>query len=233
MSQVCSTATLDSMGKRARTRTLPRPARLALLLTVLIASTPAAVCSLTDPIPPRAGAAECPCLTNSSDPVFRAINEELRAKGYAAFYGLSGCQKHDLDNALEGCDHTVSNPPQYCNSPWCFVDVDKCAIDKDRCTSGGGILGSDLSPFCRDREHLPSALVTSTPLAYFSYSTCGSLNTYGALQVKELSGEQHLKFAVPPDPYPPWTFTAEVDPAFPHWKGHTGPQAPTFCELWL
>jgi len=196
-----------------------------LLGVAVVAAVLTGTCSSpTNPDPPLGGSFECPCL-NSSSPATALISAELQALSYAADYGLSGCNKYDLNNPLQGCD--VANPPSFCGSPWCYVDMERCPIHMQRCTAAGGVFGSDRSPYCRQREHVQSVIV-STNVAYYSYTTCGALDTYGPGLIKSQAQNRHLRLAVSSDAYPPWTMpTQTVDPERPHWKGLTGALIPT------
>ena len=196
-----------------------------LLGVTVVAAVLAVTCgSPTNSDPPPNGAVECPCL-NSSSPAAALISAELQALGYAADYGLSGCKAYDLDTPQQGCN--VANPPSYCGSPWCYVDMDTCPVHLERCTAAGGVFGSDRSPYCRQREHAQST-VLSTNAAYYSYASCGVLDTFGPAHIKSLAQNRHLRLAVSPDAYPPWTIpTQTVDPARPHWKGLTGALIPS------
>ena len=173
------------------------------------------------PIPPPRGAFECPCL-DSSAPAAAPISAALQARGYPANYGLSGCKAYDLNSPLEGCD--VANPPSFCGSSWCYVDMDKCPVAMERCTAAGGVFGSERSPFCRQRQHSESVTLRNASLAaYYSYATCGALYTFGPAHIKNLAQNRHLRIAASSDAYPPWTIpTQTVNPARPHWKGLTG-----------
>merc|ERR1712166_1591559 len=45
-------------------------------------------------------------------------------------YGLDGCQAYDNNT---GTECAVENPPAFCTSYWCYVDMDVCPINTDLC----------------------------------------------------------------------------------------------------
>jgi len=70
-------------------------------------------------------ARQCPCLNSYPSAVTPSkvhVNGEVFT--YAADYGLKSCNAHDVQTA-PFC-HTLS-PPGWCNSSWCYVDVENCA----------------------------------------------------------------------------------------------------------
>jgi hypothetical protein len=116
------------------------------------------------------GAPSCPCITSPS-PLLAPLKTALVQSGQADDYGTTGCLPHDA-GISEGCE---ANQSSYCLNPWCYVDVDRCAIDEDMCKQAGGVVGSDASPYCRSRRSNPSPILAGE--YYYSYSTCGVLNT--------------------------------------------------------
>ena len=194
-----------------------------LVWLVLFAVSTQVLCSPTDPSPELHGAFECPCLTEA-DPEYSLIATEVAKKGYPVGYG-SDCKLHDFKFATEGCD--IADPPAYCSSPWCYVNKEKCPVNKAKCLADRGIIGSDVSPYCRERESKPSYLledVMASDTPEFSYATCGAVDAYGKVGISARNRGRNLKVAMSMDPfvYPPWTVKTEVDPALPHWKGYTG-----------
>ena len=121
-----------------------------------------------------AGAFECPCMTALA-PAVRAALEGL---GYPLGYGQHGCKTHDDGLAISGCESGVQNLPSFCKSPWCYVDADKCPVNVDRCESAGGTVGSKVSPFCRSQTMTPSIVLADELKVYYSYATCGAVDTY-------------------------------------------------------
>jgi len=105
------------------------------------------------------------------------------------------------------------------------VDADKCPVDKTRCTAAGGVVGSYVSPYCRSRKMTPSIVLSSalngTHRPYYSYSTCGAMDTFAPLQLlaEDIVGN-NLVVAITESK--PWTFQGEVDPQKPQWKGWKG-----------
>ena len=131
------------------------------------------------------GRQECPCIVADA-PDMIAAQEILQSQQYPAGYGL-GCKAHD--DGLErrsasqtyvdaSCNLPKDQRPYFCGAAWCYVDADKCPEDKKRCEAAGGVLGSDLSPYCRTVAHSASTYVnmsmpsaTATLHAVFRTST--------------------------------------------------------------
>ena len=112
---------------------------------------------------------------------------------------------------------------------WCYVDVEKCPISESKCIAAGGVVGSELSPYCLTRQHVRTAINASSNL-YYSYATCGAMdflsdtNDDRVSRFKRGSGGHNLILSVPSDDYPPWVFKEELDKQNPIWRGHTGVQ---------
>jgi hypothetical protein len=108
---------------------------------------------------------------------------------------------------------------------WCYVDVEKCPISESKCIAAGGVVGSDLSPYCRTRQHVRTSINASSNL-YYSYATCGAVDFFSDIadKFKRASGGHNLRLSVPSEDYPPWVFKEELDKEKPIWRGHTGVQ---------
>lgn len=126
------------------------------------------------------GAFECPCLTNSSA-TWSAISTELVSHGHPSDYGLQGCSAYDTGLVQSGCS---LNEASFCQSEWCYVDVEACNYDEEECIGAGGLPGSYASPYCRTRLMVQSSLL-STPGALYSYETCGYRNSYDLSAIME------------------------------------------------
>ena len=125
-------------------------------------------------------------------------------------------------------------------SPWCYVDMEKCPVQKTKCEAAGGLLGSTISPYCRERESTASFILhhsvdgafsnrTSVdyPVPYFSYTTCGALDAYqlthyGEEQIFKEIGGHNLIVSAPKEKYAPWVLREKIDPANLQWGGYTG-----------
>jgi len=86
-------------------------------------------------------------------------------------YGIGGCKAYDAGSQKEGCG---DNESSHCNFAWCYVDPALCPEDEDKCEAGNGVLGNEVSPYCRTREVIKSSQVS----ADYSYATCGTLSSY-------------------------------------------------------
>ena len=113
---------------------------------------------------------------------------------------------------------------------WCYVDVEKCPLSKDKCVAAGGVVGSEISPYCRTRQHVQTTVdITASSNLYYSYATCGDLDLWtntgdGSAKFIRASGGHNLIVSVPQEDYPPWVFKEELDKEKPIWRGHTGVQ---------
>ena len=98
-------------------------------------------------------------------------------------------------------------------------------MDEEKCTDAGGVVGSYVSPYCRSRQMTLSPVLSSamngTHLPYYSYKTCGAIDTYAPLKLlaQDIIGN-NLVVAITESK--PWTFQGEVDPQKPQWKGWKG-----------
>lgn len=97
---------------------------------------------------------------------------------YNRAYGALECKAHDL-SVTPAC--TASNPEEWCQAKWCYVDPDRC----DR--------PSEKSDFFRGV--VMGAGECNKPLAY-SYATCGNLNYY-ALGANEATKLGKLRISWP------------------------------------
>eukprot|EP00929_Paragymnodinium_shiwhaense_P112075 TRINITY_DN80337_c0_g1_i1.p1 TRINITY_DN80337_c0_g1~~TRINITY_DN80337_c0_g1_i1.p1 ORF type:complete len:729 (+),score=77.72 TRINITY_DN80337_c0_g1_i1:65-2251(+) len=147
---------------------------------------------------------DCPCVTNSSAQ-WSALQAKLIAEGLPTEYGSIGCRAYDKNNTDQGC---FKNKHEYCLEAWCFVDLEECVIDSQKCLAAGGKVGSDVSPYCRDRPHAPSLALNSTVYRY-SFETCGRLNTFDEKHTREALSDRVIKAAL--DPWGAWV-VAKDDP---------------------
>ena len=158
--------------------------------------------------PPPHGADECPCL-GPADSRYAAMRAQLAAAGYPDGYGMEGCKAYDEKSLLMGCH--VANPPEFCRKPWCYVDMELCPMDADKCAAQGGLVGSEISPFCRQRDHEVSIvqkdtvaaaahqnLTVSQRQAFYSYATCGAVDVYGPKLLEKSIGKRHVKMSISP-----------------------------------
>ena len=60
----------------------------------------------------------------------------------------------------------------------------------------------------------------SATMPYYSYTTCGALDTYKPFVA--VDGKYTLKVSVPSDDYVPWVMKGSLDTSMPHWKGYRG-----------
>ena len=115
---------------------------------------------------------------------------------------------------------------------WCYVDVEKCPLSKDKCVAAGGVVGSEISPYCRTRQHVQTTVdINASSNLYYSYATCGDLDLWtntgdGSAKFIRASGGHNLIVSVPQEDYPPWVFKAykESDKKKTIWRGYTGVQ---------
>lgn len=162
--------------------------------------------------PPPTGAFECPCLS-STDSRYTAVKHQLAVAGYPGGHGMEGCRAYDEGSQLEGCH--VAFPPEFCSKPWCYVDMELCPIDVEKCKQQGGLIGSETSPFCRQRDHAESNfqnilqkstaataatqnMTISLPELYYSYATCGSVDMYGPKLLEKSVGNRNVRISLSP-----------------------------------
>ena len=99
------------------------------------------------------GVASCPCLTAYPTGISPADGFTVGTvnRFYSATYGLNTCAAHDQTNDPL-C--AAAEPPQWCADSWCYVDPNNC-------------------DFTAQASHY-----FSTATLFFSYKTCGSVNTF-------------------------------------------------------
>ncbi|CAJ1420381.1 unnamed protein product, partial [Effrenium voratum] len=141
-------------------------------------------------------ALECPCITSASAQ-YSTVQSQLVIAGYPASYGLNGCGAYD-DNLTAGC--TGATRESWCANPWCYVDMTLCPVNEELCTAAGGTIGGDQSPHCRDRPYKQSSIVNAS--LFYSYETCGSVNTYDMSRLTEQVAGRAMRYAI--DAYAPW-----------------------------
>jgi len=183
-------------------------------------------------------APECPCISLSS-PLIQQAKEQFAVMGYPG-YGTGGvCKAYDKGLAIAGCGDVdpaleetckgpggaTSNEKCYCFSEWCYVDPTTCPIDRMACNATGNVVGSTASVYCRGRDMTASTLIAdatgnTTATAYYSYSTCGNLDTYSNDRITEDVRGRNLLVKVRSSGF--WNMEGEVDEANPQWKGWTG-----------
>jgi len=98
------------------------------------------------------GSSSCPCKTSfpsGADPT--AVSLSGIAYTYPPTYGLSTCLEHD-QGLPPFC--TQAPVPDWCNTTWCYIDPSTC-----------------------DKTHALSTYFPGSNM-YYSYSTCGTANTY-------------------------------------------------------
>uniref|UniRef100_A0A7S0WG46 Ionotropic glutamate receptor C-terminal domain-containing protein n=1 Tax=Hemiselmis tepida TaxID=464990 RepID=A0A7S0WG46_9CRYP len=199
------------MGKgRMRMAHLASMARNQRCLAVLVVLSAVAAVTSQD----TNGAPECPCITALSTSELAVVT----AKGYPAGYGVGGCKKHDESLEVNGCN--AAGAPSWCKSTWCYVDKSVCGYDAARCTAAGAVRGSTTSAHCHARPMQPSPTFTNTSL-YYSYETCGGLNTYDANRVAGEIGGMVLRTAITTASFNRMT-KGEVNPQRAQWKGWHG-----------
>jgi len=148
-----------------------------------------------------------------------AAQEMLQAQQFSAGYGL-GCTAHDdgLGRRSESqtyadasCNLPKSERPYFCGAAWCYVDADKCPEDKERCEAAGGVLGSELSPYCRTVAHSPTTYINMS-LSY-SYATCGFQDKYNNDFLSMAIAGRHIKAkaaSATPATSDIWVYAAEL-----------------------
>ena len=100
------------------------------------------------------GQSSCPCISNGADyGVTGSLRPVIsgRSYNYGETYGMGSCTAHDSGRA-PFCDG--ANPPAWCADSWCYVDPDMC-------TTG-----------------LPPGQSQYFTNLFYSYSTCGTQNTF-------------------------------------------------------
>ncbi|CAJ1438282.1 unnamed protein product [Effrenium voratum] len=148
------------------------------------------------------GSVECPCVVNGSS-AFEELTAGLTALGIDVNYGLNGCQAYDANFSLFGCE---SNEGLHCLSPWCWVDMSQCPLDAAQCAAEGGVEGSRTSPHCRTRPYTQSPSLQGINVsAFYSYETCGSVNSYSATRLFDQVGGKTILAAA--TPFSPWLLT--------------------------
>jgi len=178
---------------------------------------------------PSTGSLECPCIAPSS-PLIAQATEQLAALGAPPGYGTSECLAHDKDLALSSCVGALEadcpgGDKCYCFEKWCYVDPSMCVMDKRKCLAAGGVVGQEGIVYCREREFTESTVIeertgNTTAKAYYSYATCGGLNTYDTGKIFDVIAGRNLKIKITSSYY--WTFKEAVDPRAPQWLGWTG-----------
>ena len=109
--------------------------------------------------------------TRHLEGVMHPLNQVIAA---LTGYEIPDAQLYSL-YCIELTLHLGQEPRQYTEHPsWqCYIDIDVCQINQTTCETKG-IIGSYASPSCRTRGHAHSQLFD----AYYSYETCGELDTY-------------------------------------------------------
>ena len=130
------------------------------------------------------GSDECPCLSKTS-PAFAGLPSAAVAKGLPSRYGQEGCTAYDKDQTATGVD-CKTNAKSYCLKQWCYVDIELCVENKTRCEASGGTLGSHAHASCRARRAEKAAVINRD--LWYSYETCGDLNTYMEQATSKLAG---------------------------------------------
>ena len=106
-------------------------------------------------------------------------------------YGFDGCKAYEQIHSTFGCGASGAQPG-YCAAKWCYIDYEKCPIDKAKCEAAGGVVGSYTSPYCRERAMKSSSVITNYTPNFYSYSTCGMLDTYSESSIMDaVAGERH------------------------------------------
>eukprot|EP00281_Chroomonas_sp_CCMP1168_P003090 CAMPEP_0206255184 /NCGR_PEP_ID=MMETSP0047_2-20121206/24106_1 /ASSEMBLY_ACC=CAM_ASM_000192 /TAXON_ID=195065 /ORGANISM="Chroomonas mesostigmatica_cf, Strain CCMP1168" /LENGTH=788 /DNA_ID=CAMNT_0053681555 /DNA_START=61 /DNA_END=2427 /DNA_ORIENTATION=- len=160
------------------------------------------------------GAFECPCI---SAPLSTTIQQALTAAGMLTTYGQEGCKAYDQGAPQYGCNGP--SPPSFCPRSWCYIDPATCVMDEAACAAAGGVVGGYVSPSCRDRSMALSPTIQNFSI-YYSYTTCGNLNTFAPERFTDHLRGRNLIVAI--DEVVPWTHLGELDPAFPEWMGWEG-----------
>ena len=177
------------------------------------------VCSYATAAVTFAFTPECPCMLPSS-PRYAELQAALVSTyGFPSNYGLDGCHAYDnnTDNSMVSCRDT--NPPAWCSSRWCYVDMNTCPVNTELCEAAHGHRGAQGSPHCRSREHSPSSYGLLPARVFYSYTTCGNIDNFPGNH--SISG-YYLQAAVTVDPtLEHWAYK---DPAVPAVKtnGWTG-----------
>jgi hypothetical protein len=173
--------------------------------------------------PPPSGAHECPCL-NGTESQYASARAALVTLTFPAGYGMEGCKAYDKGLAFTGC--STASPPGHCDKPWCYVDVDKCPMNVNKCIASGGQINGEGSPYCRGRDHEMTVVLKDSIAAaakpFYSYQTCGAVDVYGPAHMAKILGAHHLRISVSEDPYAPWVVKGALDKAKPHWNGNEG-----------
>eukprot|EP00961_Rhodomonas_salina_P001036 14693-Rhodomonas_salina.5 len=171
---------------------LKRPLTLALSLAALLTLTS---CAAGDEVG-GAGKLDCPCASAESDG-FEALKAKVESSDFPDLYGLDGCRPYDEDNILTGC--AGDDKPGYCGAQWCYVDTARCRVDRAKCQAQNKQVGQKTHESCRSRPMLESALI---PGGFYSYETCGYLNSYSVDRASEVIGVRTLIAAATHDvPY--------------------------------
>ncbi|CAE7036079.1 GLR3.2 [Symbiodinium natans] len=164
------------------------------------------------------GEPECPCISNRSD--LDQLRLDLVAAGHTENYGLEGCAAYDVNDSASGCG---SNESPHCVNPWCFVDMNLCPLNVEKCHMAGGMPGSEVSPYCRTRPHLPRTLGNTS--VFYSYETCGSVNMYDSTRHSINVGGHVVRVVV--NPVAPWVLR-RTGSGLLQTKEHGGYGGPSF-----
>ena len=158
-------------------------------------------------------AAECPCISPISVG-YSSLQSAMVSSPEADNYGLDGCQAYDNNT---GTECAVENPPAFCTSYWCYVDMDVCPINTDLCEADKGARGLRDSKYCRTRDYMPTTYDAYLPATtYYSYSTCGYVDLYpGNSSIKGF----HLQAAVTADEFMSYRDPAKPAPLTNGWSG--------------
>jgi len=113
----------------------------------------------------------CPCLDTPQENAnydfeYAYPNVDPQGIRYPSTYGLSSCDTHDA-NLAPFCE---SNAESFCLSKFCYIDPDNC-----------------------DVNYSPSSFF---PGSYYSYNTCGDLDTWHSFEIKTFLQGKHLRVAV-------------------------------------
>lgn len=122
--------------------------------------------------------------------------------GVPPSYGLEGCKPYDMALRSGFADCTIVPPPEYCSLSWCYVDEEICQVRR-MC------LGSEVRPYCRDRPRKATQASSHVDfMLFYSYETCGNLDTYTSERVHEESF--NVTYVATPMESRPWSFVVET-----------------------
>ena len=138
-------------------------------ILLLVSLIPTSILSLTPPDPN--GANSCPCIDPWDSSNAHLLCRTLNKNGdcYTVDFGADSCQTFDKIENTTGCAKSDGNQkPDWCQRRWCYVDPENC----QKPNSASSFFGQK-----------------SNNTQYYSYETCGNLNSYDDSAITQTFGK--------------------------------------------